>query len=151
MKIIKAVLKDLKVILDLNRTLFKYERKYSTTYNINWTNSKKGTDYFRNRIESPSGIVFVAKLRNEVIGYICLHFNNYGFRCINPIGEIENMIIKREYRGKGVGTLLVKEVLKCARKKGVKRFKVETLMKNKDAIRFYRKLGFKNFKLVLEC
>lgn len=69
---------------------------------------------------------------------------------MNPIAEIENMYIKEKYRKRGVGAALVKAVLKLAKQKGARRFRVEVLIKNKSAVKFYRKLGFKDFGLVLE-
>jgi ribosomal protein S18 acetylase RimI-like enzyme len=146
----KATINDLNSILSLNKDLFIYERRFGKTYNLKWTYSKTGKEYFLHRLKSKKAVVLIALDKKNIVGYIIIYLDIYPFRSINPIGEIENMYVKKGYRNKGVGTLLAKKAIKEAKRKGAKRFKVEALVQNKNAISYYRSLGFKDFNLILE-
>jgi len=50
--------------------------------------------------------------------------------------------IDAEYQGKGIGTKLMKALIKLATEKGFRMMVCETQNTNVPAIRFYRKLGF---------
>lgn len=146
----KATVDDLEEILALNRKLFLYERQFDKTYDINWTNSQTGRDYFLSRIKGNSAIVLVTEVKGQIIGYIVMHLSTLPFRSVNPIAEIENMFVKERYRRKGIGTQLVKKSIILARETGAKRFRVGALANNNSAISFYRKLGFTDFEQILE-
>jgi GNAT superfamily N-acetyltransferase len=152
MKIKKATLKDLKDILRLNKDLFTYETQFDKTYNQDWTYSDIGKDYFENRIEDKeNALVLVARDdEGKILGYLCAHASRFPYRAINPIAEVENMLVVEEHRRKGVGTKLVKEFNKWCQEKGIKRLKVGMLSKNTPAVSFYKKSGFEEFNLVLE-
>lgn len=50
-------------------------------------------EVFKSEIENPNSIYFVAKLNNEIIGFI-------GLLLIIDTAEITNIVIKKSYRGK---------------------------------------------------
>lgn len=141
---------DLEGILSLNKSLFDYETKFSSEYNLDWTYSDVGRRYFKSRLEGASSIVAVAVIDKKIVGYVLSFIATYPFRAENPIAEIENMFISPEYRGKGIGEKLIGEIKRQAKEKGVKRIKVAALANNDLAIRFYKKCGFKDFEAVLE-
>lgn len=92
----KAVVSDLNAILSLNKDLFIYERRFVKTYNLKWTYSKTGKEYFLHRLKSKKAVVLIALDKKDVVGYIVIYLDIYPFRSINPIGEIENMYVKRD-------------------------------------------------------
>jgi ribosomal-protein-alanine N-acetyltransferase len=67
--------------------------------------------------------------KGKVIGYV-LFF---------PDGHIASIVVHSAYRRKGIGTKLVKEVLKRTNSKA----RVEVRESNEVARKFYKKLGFK--------
>ena len=50
--------------------------------------------------------------------------------------------VKREYRGRGVGTQIMEGTFARLAKMGVKKATLSVFSPNRDAIRFYRRLGF---------
>ena len=54
------------------------------------------------------------------------------------------IIIDEKHRGKGIGTLLLKEIMKLGRKRGVEVLHLEVYDKN-PAVRLYKRLGFKPY------
>lgn len=63
------------------------------------------------------------------------------FRMNAHIADI-GISVKREFRGKGIGTQLLQGTLERLGKMGVKKAALSVFSPNKDAIRFYRRLGF---------
>lgn len=145
-----ANINDLTTIQELNKRLFEYESAFGNTYNLDWTFSDKGRNYFEDRINGERGIVLVSEINGKIIGYICGQIDSYSFRSINPICEIENMFVLEEFRQKGVGKGLVNAFTSLAKEKGVKRLKVGVISQNLKAIAFYRYLGLSDFEVFLE-
>jgi GNAT superfamily N-acetyltransferase len=54
----------------------------------------------------------------------------------------EDLVVLPEYRGRGIGTALLRHVIEAARRQGVKRVTLLTDRGNKRAQALYRKLGF---------
>jgi ribosomal protein S18 acetylase RimI-like enzyme len=96
----KAKLADFDDILKLNQALFDYEEQFNHEYNLNWPYEKAGRSYFKKRFKNKKSLIFVAEDKSKVIGYILAFIDIYSYRRINPICEIENMFIEKEYRRK---------------------------------------------------
>lgn len=145
-----ATVDDLETILSLNHELFKFETRFSMTYNLDWTHSDRGKEVFLRRLASEEGIVLIAKDKDKAIGYICGYVASFSFRSINPIATIENMFVQEGYRGRKIGSVLIKDFRKRAREKGAKRIRVDACYENQTAIQFYKSSGMDEFILVLE-
>src|SRR5438309_623354 len=52
--------------------------------------------------------------------------------------------LRRDFRGRGIGRLLGEESFKFARSVGYMKIVIQVLADNESALRFYRKLGFKD-------
>ena len=58
--------------------------------------------------------------------------------------EVEPVVVNPEYRGKEIGTKLLKHAVNFAREKGARFVSVRPVMRNREAIRLFHKLGFIN-------
>jgi [ribosomal protein S18]-alanine N-acetyltransferase len=56
--------------------------------------------------------------------------------------HINNLAIRREYQGQGLGTALLKEVLQAGASRGAERATLEVRRSNAPARRLYERLGF---------
>ncbi len=74
----------------------------------------------------------VADLEGEIVGVCALHF------WWMDMGEVRSLVVKRRYRGKGIGRALVEKVIEEAKELGAS--KVFALTRKED---FFKKLGFK--------
>jgi ribosomal protein S18 acetylase RimI-like enzyme len=146
----KAGRKDTAAILGLNKKLFDYESRWCKTYNLGWTYSEKGRKYFGDRVGGKGGLVLVAEVKDKVVGYLACGVDNYAYRSLNPVGEIENMWVEEDFRDKGVGKKLVEGLKEELKQKGVKLLKVETLSRNAAALGFYKFVGLRRHVEVLE-
>ncbi len=85
-------------------------------------------------------IAFVADIDGKIIGAVWV-------RIMNDYGHIDDstpsfaVSLYKEYRGKGIGTLLMKEMLSALKERGYKKASLSVQKKN-YAVKMYQKLGF---------
>ena len=87
------------------------------------------------------GRVFVARDGNRVAGMASLLFTPSTAEG-GKAAWLEDLVVRPEYRGRGVGTSLVEHVIAQARGEGVSRITLLTDADNAGAQRLYRSLGF---------
>lgn len=68
----------------------------------------------------------------------------------SPSATIDELVVTREYQGKGVGRQLVLAVIEKCRQLGCCEVEVSTEKTNVAARRFYRKCGFNKIQLLFE-
>ena len=152
MKIRKAMIGDLKEIQELNLMLFEKEHKeYDKLLDLNWTFGNEGTSHFKDAIKKEDSCAFVVEEDAKIIGYLVgSEVEGESYRQLPKMAEIDNMLVLSEWREKGAGRILYDAFVKWCKERGVRRTRVEATAQNKDAIKFYRKMGMKDYTLVLE-
>lgn len=147
----KAKRRDLEDILRLNFDLFKKEYKeYDKSLNLKWTYGM-GKKYFKDRITKNDGFVEVVENNGKIIGYMCGGtVERLFYRKKAKYVELENMLIDKKFRGKGIGKKLTKDFINWCKKNKVNFIFVTAFAKNEPTLNFYRKLGFKDYNLTLE-
>ena len=72
------------------------------------------------------------------------HLIGYSLATINleGVGEIDSVFVEENYRGKGVGTALIKATLVWMEENKVQKTKLHVLDVNQSAVSLYRTLGF---------
>ncbi len=91
--------------------------------------------------EQPLFKVFVAERNGEIAG-MALFYERYSTWKGRSI-HLEDLIVKQEYRGEGIGKALYTKVLTYAHQQKLKRVSWEVLDWNKVAIDFYNSTGAK--------
>lgn len=82
--------------------------------------------------------LWVAVNDTEIVGFV-------GLIIEGEDAEIEPLVVTRMFRGKGVGTKLVAAAAeKATRTKGVKFLNVRPVVRNVEAMRFFRNMGLVN-------
>lgn len=147
----KTSIDDLEMVLELNLSLFEYEKTFVDSYNLNWTYSDAGKRYFEKVCGWEGNLFgFAASENNKTVGYIAAVIYKTPYRSFDAVCEIENMFIDEKFRRKGIGKALIEAVSKEAFIREVKRLKVGAFAKNSPAQEFYKKLGFKEHEIILE-
>lgn len=90
----------------------------------------------RSEMENPLGTYLVALDGEKVAAY-------GGFWTVAPEGNINNVAVHADYRGRGLSKLLMDRLIDEAGKKGVKELYLEVRTGNIVAQNLYRSLGFK--------
>ena len=77
----------------------------------------------------------VADVEGELAGCACLTM-------LGEEGEIDKVMVAEKFRQKGIGTMLVKELLRRGKEQGIAHFTLEVRKNNAAAIRLYERTGF---------
>jgi len=148
----KAAVADLKDIQFLNQELCKKENiDFDPTINENYAFSKAGEEYFKSRIESPDGIALIVREGDEVVAYLVGGMATpEDYRSVKSVAELENMFVREEMRGKGIGGKLIQQFEDWCKERGVEVIRVVASAQNSEAIKFYEAHGAKPVSLTLE-
>jgi GNAT superfamily N-acetyltransferase len=84
--------------------------------------------------------VVIAEHQGEPAGF-ALFFHNYSTFLARPGLYLEDLFVRPELRGRGIGKLLLQMLARIAVDRGCGRFEWWVLDWNEPAIRFYRRLG----------
>jgi membrane-associated phospholipid phosphatase/GNAT superfamily N-acetyltransferase len=126
--------KDIPIILNFIKELAGYE-KLSTEVIADEKNLKK-TLFGKNKYAE----VLIAEYDNLPAGQ-ALFFHNYSTFKGKPGIYLEDLYVKPQFRGKGIGKALLLELINIAKKRNCGRVEWAVLDWNKPAIDFYEKLG----------
>jgi len=77
----------------------------------------------------------------EVIGFCAYAIVNNLWQA-GYISYMYAMVVDEKHRGKGYGTMLIKESIKDSKDKGLKRLELDSAFHREQAHEFYLKLGF---------
>jgi ribosomal-protein-alanine N-acetyltransferase len=117
----KAVLKDSEAMARLDERCFS----------LPWSRQA-----FHNELANPAGFYLVAALDDEIIGYA-------GQWKVIDEGHITNVAVDPSHRNKGIGELLLRQLIEISREDGIYSHTLEVRVSNESAIGLYNKLGFK--------
>ena len=92
---------------------------------------------------------FVAEHDGRPIGYAIYFFAYYTW--VGKSLYMEDIYVRPEFRGRKVGSMLLRKVFEVARENGCKRVRWQVLDWNADAIGFYKKRGARVSKEWLNC
>lgn len=129
----KAVKADMPAVLKLIKELAAFEKEPDAVTTTVDTLEKEGFG------ENPLFHCFVAEAEGKIEGMALVYyrFSTWKGRTIH----LEDLIVREQKRGTGMGNALYKKVLKFAHEKGVKRVEWVVLDWNQHAIDFYERSG----------
>ena len=128
----KAKIDDLKEILDLQHLAYITEAKRFNNMNI-----QPLTETLNELIEEfNKGIVLKLTIDNKIVGSIRAYEKN-------DTVYIGKLMVHPEYRNKGYGSMLLKEIEECYKNK---RYELFTSTRSIENIRMYERVGYKPFK-----
>ena len=93
--------------------------------------------FVRELVENEIALYLVAKIENIAVGYI-------GVWRIQNEGHITNVAVHSDFRGMGIGNMLVSELLSLCEKEGINAFTLEVRKSNLVAQNLYKKFQFKD-------
>ena len=129
-----ATREDVPLILDFIRGLAEYEREPDA---VLATEAMLETELFGER---PGAEVVIAEADGQPAGF-ALFFHNFSTWLGQRGLYLEDLFVRPEARGRGVGRALLVHLARLAVERGCGRFEWSVLDWNEPAIRFYRALG----------
>ena len=111
------------------------ERRYGVINGVDWKTRK--ADHIRVDAEREPEGIFVLVLEDKIAGYITCWCNR-----LAGIGNIPNLALDAEYRGRGLGRRLIEHALQYFVAQGMTHARIETLEQNEVGKSLYPSLGF---------
>lgn len=133
---------DVPVILALIRGLAEYEK---LGHEVEATEEKIRRSLFPADGSAPAAHCVLAEANGAPAGF-ALYFFNYSTFLAKPGLYLEDLFVKPEFRGRGLGKALLLHLAKLANARGCGRMEWTVLDWNRPAIEFYESLGARRMK-----
>jgi len=105
--------------------------------------------YVADYLNRPGCHALLAMRSSEVLGLLSYSFRPGLYHAADSC-LVDELIVQPAERNRGVGTLLLNEVIRLARQRGCAEVSLSVMKSNLAALRFYRRHGFENQALLLE-
>lgn len=103
------------------------------SFKIPWSRQSITEEIVSNKL----AVYLSAKVDDRIVGYA-------GIWCVCGEGHITNIAVHPDYRGNGIGSLLLEGLIDIARKEQILSMTLEVRKSNLVAQALYRKYGFKD-------
>ena len=93
----------------------------------------------RSELASENSTYYIAKIsnNNNIVGFAGI------WQAVDDM-HITNIVVKKDFRQKGIGSKLLEKLIETSKQKNVISLTLEVNYKNTPAIRLYEKYGFKH-------
>ncbi|SHJ81114.1 aminoglycoside 6'-N-acetyltransferase I [Anaerocolumna jejuensis DSM 15929] len=108
---------------------------------------KEMTEY----IVSDKGVVFISFIKNVQIGFAqcSLRYDYVEGTESSPVGYLEGVFVKAEYRKRGIGKKLIHQCEEWAENKGCREFASDCELNNTDSLKLHLQLGFEEANRII--
>ncbi len=102
------------------------------------------TEKFRKEIENGNRVTYVYQVKSKFYGEISIVFDmkDFDYTIPNERIYISRLIVKKEYRGMGIGSALVDYIIDLCKSMGYNELSIGVNKDNEEALNLYRKKGF---------
>lgn len=90
---------------------------------------------FKSELENGNSKYIVAKITDKIVGFA-------GFIPVLDEADISNIVVRKDFRGQKIGSLLLKSLIDLACSLNLKILNLEVCESNIPAIKLYEKFGF---------
>ncbi len=141
----RAASSDVERIVELRLLLQEHAEKSNP---LIWRITEEGKKLLKQTVENDladSNIhVLLAEADGEIIGYVQGEVTRRSDHMPRTVGQVSLMYVVKQFRRKGVGKSLVKELCKFFKSNKAEDLTVRYIIGNKEAEGFWRKLGFES-------
>jgi len=140
-KIRQAGMPDLDILKDFQSKLVEFERPFDPTI-------KEGhAEYYNleNKLKSSNVLFLIAESGGKPAGcgfgeiMKSVKWSRHKYK-----GFVSMMFVEEEFRGKGIGGMIVERIVEWFRKKKIKDVRLQAYEENEAAVKAYMKSGFKS-------
>lgn len=125
--------------LDFIRELFK-EYEKSLGFDLDFQDFEKELAKLPGEYAAPDGCLLLVFYGKNIAGCAGLRKLEQG------ICEMKRMYVRPNFRGKGIGRVMLVRILEIARAIGYERMRLDTIDTMRTAISLYKSLGFKKIE-----
>lgn len=151
-KIMKGEEEDLEDIVKLWVEIIEWHTSIDSNFALDIEGKENFTTMLRNAFNDLSQVVYVAKEKDMLIGFLYGYIKNLsGFFKHRTVAHISDIAVRDNYRRRGIGTTLISKFQEeFASKFETTELTLYVHVGNIDAIDFYHALGFDERLLTME-
>ena len=101
---------------------------------------ESATNILKNVIANPDHIIQVAEIDGKIVGSTTLLIEQKFIHNAGRVGHIEDVVVSKEFEGRGIGIKLVTSLLEIANTRNCYKTILDC---NDELIPFYERIGFK--------
>ena len=152
----KASLKDVPTILQLWKEYMRYHDeiiiKKNTKLKPHLIRKKNAANnfirYIKKNIRSKNAMAYLAEVNGKPAGYCLISIRkNTPIYKLEKIGYINELFVRKEFRGRRISSKFRDEAIKWFKKRGMKYILLEVMSDNKFAHSIYGKWGFFDYHI----
>lgn len=136
LKIRKAKIDDLKAFVSIYKSAYQNMQEYA------YRKERNIKYYFKWLFRRDREGLFVAEIDEKPVGFVACDAYWHSF-FDESIGEIHEIVVAKEYKGRGIGKKLMEVAEEYLKSKGYKKIELWVGERNHTARKFYEKLGYK--------
>jgi len=103
---------------------------------LSYQNINNEIDNFPEKYKEPDGAFIVAKFNDSIIGCVGI------WKIEEKICEMKRLYVDDNYKGNGIGKILVKKIIEEAKNKNYNKMRLDTINTMETALRIYCNNGF---------
>ncbi len=128
---------------DMNSFIEVYQKAYRGLEEYAYTRRRDIKDYFRWLYARDKEGFMVAEVDGKAVGFVACDTNWISFFDMCRVGEIHEIFVLPEYRNRGIGSSLMIKAMIYIKSRGLKKAGLWVGVTNYNAIKFYRRFGFR--------
>lgn len=138
-----ALPEDVLAISKLWLLFMEYNAKFDRSFEVKPKFTARFAREIQDRLKDPNYRIAVAELDDTLVGYCFSYVSKkpYFFK-LGKFGFIGDLFVLEDYRGRGIGHLLVNDVHDYFIRKGVEQIELLVATKNIDTIKFWERQGY---------
>lgn len=125
-------------VVKTKEEVFSILLKFDNCFLPSLTNTITDLSTYTEKLFLNANIICVTN-NKEIIGFVAFYSNDE----IDKIGYITLIAVLPNYTGKGFGKMLLNKCIEKCKQNNMKKLKLEVNKNNYNAIKFYKKNGFK--------
>jgi ribosomal protein S18 acetylase RimI-like enzyme len=145
----KATIKDLDSILELSDQLLQFHNQLDSYYTI-YSKYEDHQEYYKDQLTKKGTLYIVAEKDKQIVGFASAYIISIPKTRAPKIGVLVANFVKKEFRGKGIGSALYQFRMKWFNKQKVQFVEMNVDARNKKALKLWKKFGFEDYQVKLK-
>ena len=150
MEVVRALKSDIPAILEIWKELMDFHVPFDSRYTLSDDAEESMGENLARLIVAEDALVIMAVENTKPLGFGIARIRNYPPVFIKQThGSIEDFAVSSEHRRKGIGELILKEILDWFRSQGIDRVELRVASMNTVGYSFWRKQGFTDYMHIM--
>lgn len=150
MEVVKALNSDIPAILEIWKELMDFHVPFDSRYTLSDDAEESMGKNLERLIAAEDALVIMAVENTKVLGFGIARIDKYPPVFVKQTcGTIEDLAVSSGHRRRGIGELVLKEMLDWFRSQGIDRVELKVASVNTVGYSFWRKHGFTDYMHIM--